>query len=95
MCEISEILKIEFEDSETFYVEAVAEDYKLVYAQTLYDPPEYGPAVVYTFINKSDIEDYVGEIGLKIPMEYPLDAVKEYIDEVSSILDWRPKEDDY
>lgn len=92
---ISEILKIEFEDDETIYVEAIAEDYRLVYPQTLYEPPEYGPAIVSAFISLSTINDYSGETGLRIPMEYPLDAVKEYLETIDYDLEWRMIEYDY
>lgn len=89
-----EILDISFEDSETVCVKAVAEDCKLVYAQTLYDPPEYGPGLVEGFVSLSDIQDYCSELGLKIPTEHPIDAVKEYLKAIDYDLDWRIITDD-
>jgi hypothetical protein len=92
---ITEILTISFEDSETVYVEAIAEDYALIHHQTLYDPPEYGPAKVSTFIKLDEIQDYQSDIGLKIPLEYPMDAVKEYMEAVDYDLNWIEIKDDY
>jgi len=44
------ILSIEsfHQDEEKFYVTAIVEDVALVYAQTYYDPAEYGPALCET-----------------------------------------------
>ncbi len=92
---ISEILKIEKVDDETVYVKAVAEDYTLVYHQTYLDPPEYGPAVVDSFISLEDISSYEGFMGLKIPTEYLQDSVKEYLEAIDYDLNWEKVEDDY
>lgn len=86
---IDKILDISFEDSETFYIKAVAEDCVLVHNQTLYDPSEYGPATVDAFISLTEVQDYVSEMGLKIPTEHPIDAVKEYLEAINYDLDWR------
>lgn len=91
---IDKILDISIEDPETFYIKAIAEDCVLVHNQTLYDPPEYGPAIVDAFVSLADIQDYSSELGLKIPTEYFIDSVKEYLNAIDYDLDWRIIEND-
>lgn len=86
---ITDIIEILLEDNETFYVKAYAEDCILKYNQTLYDPPEYGPALVDVFIPMSDISNYISETGLTIPMDYPIDACTEYLEAINYDLNWR------
>ncbi len=87
---ITEILEISKVDDETAYIKAVAEDFTLIYSQTLYDPAEYGPAIVDAHINLSDISDYEDpDTKLKIPTEYFQDSIKEYLKAIDYELDWR------
>jgi hypothetical protein len=92
---ISEILKIEKVDDETVYVKAVAEDFILTRPQTYEDPAEYGPATVYAFFDSLDISNYEGFCGMKIPTEYFIDSVKEYLEAIDYDLNWEKVEDDY
>jgi len=86
---ITEILEIKKVDDETAYIKAVAEDFTLIYNQTLYDPPEYGPAFVEAHLNLSDITDYENpDTKLKIPTEYFQDSVTEYLKAIDFDLNW-------
>lgn len=86
---ITEILEIKQVDDETAYIKAIAEDFTLIYEQTLYDPPEYGPTIVETHIDLSDITDYENpDTKLKIPTEYFKDSVIEYLKAIDFDLNW-------
>lgn len=86
---ITEILEITKVDDETAYIKAVAEDFTLIYEQTIYDPPEYGPAIVEAHLDLSDITDYENpDTKLRIPTEYLQDSVIEYLKAIDFDLDW-------
>ena len=86
---ITEILEISKVDDETAYIKAVAEDFILVHHQTLYDPPEYGPAIVDAHLYLSDLTDYENpDTKLKIPTEYFKDSVIEYLEAINFDLEW-------
>lgn len=91
-----EILEVSLEDSETAYVKAIVEDMVLTHRQTRFEPEEYGPAICCAFIDLSDVSEYVSDIGLRIHMEYPIEAVKEYLEAIDYDLEWEIiNEDDY
>lgn len=82
-----EILEIKTLDDATVYVQAVAEDFVLDRAPTLYDPPEYRPAIVETFIDLEDIRDY---------MECDVvsqDIISQYLECVDYDLNWKEVDD--
>lgn len=82
-----EILEIKTLDDATVYVQAVAEDFVLDRGPTLYDPPEYRPAIVETFIDLEDIRDY---------MECDVvsqDIISQYLECVDYDLDWKEVDD--
>jgi hypothetical protein len=65
-------------DGEYIHLEAYVDDAVIVYSQTYFDPPEYGPALCE---GKIYVPDYENQ---------PLteDVVKQLIE--SSCIDWRP-----
>lgn len=86
---ITEILEITKVDDETAYIKAVAEEFKLIHPQTLYDPPEYGPVIVEAHLDLSDITDYENpDTKLRIPTEYLQDSVIEYLKAIDFDLEW-------
>lgn len=82
-----EILEIKTLDDATVYVQAVVEDFVLDRGPTLYDPPEYRPAIVETFIDLEDIRDY---------MECDVvsqDIISQYLECVDYDLNWKEVDD--
>jgi hypothetical protein len=78
-----EILEIKNLDDATVYVQAIAEDFILDQAQTLYDPPDYRSAIVETFVDLETIRDY---------MECDIvsqDIISQYLECVDYDLDWK------
>lgn len=53
---IQSIESIFVDDCRTVYVSAVVDETVLTYAQTLYDPPEYGPALCEASFTLEDDE---------------------------------------
>jgi hypothetical protein len=88
-----EIINMYMEDDDNVYVEAIVEDKVLIRHSTYLEPEEYGPAKCFTFVHLSDVSEYESDIGLGIPIEYPLDGVREYLNCVK--VDWEVVDDDY
>jgi uncharacterized protein (UPF0305 family) len=75
------------------YVKAIAENSRLVYHQTQYDPPEYGDSYVEAFISILDLEDF---FDMDITEDTIIEElVEEYLKEINFDLDWRVIENDY
>jgi hypothetical protein len=74
------VLSIEsvIHDGEYFFVEAIVEDAVQVYAQTFYDPPEYGPALCSGRVYAPEYEN----------KEYSNEELMHLIDEWPP--EWRP-----
>lgn len=89
---ISEVVDLYQLKEKEIYVKAIAEDYKLIRHQTLYDPAEYGPAYVETYISKLDLESYYDQ---DIPESELETFAKQYLQELDYDLDWRVIENDY
>jgi hypothetical protein len=53
---ILSIDKISYDEDANVYVTAVVDDVVLTYSQTLYDPPEYGPALCEASFSLSEDE---------------------------------------
>ena len=86
-CEIMEILEIKMIDHETAYVEAILEDSVLVHHQTLYDPPEYGSATWYTYVNISDVLEDFTDIGSNVIVDDLEDSIIQYLENHNQ--DWK------
>jgi hypothetical protein len=82
-----EILEIKTLDDATVYVQAVAEDFILDWAPTLYDPPEYRSAIVETFIDLEDIRDYM---DCDVVSQ---DIISQYLESVNYDLNWKETEE--
>lgn len=81
-----QILEIKNLDNATVYVQAIADDFILDRAQTLYDPPEYRSAIVETFVDLENIRDY---------MECDIVSqgiISQYLERVDYDLDWKEVE---
>lgn len=82
-----QILEIKNLDNATVYVQAIADDFILDRAQTLYDPPEYRSAIVETFVDLENIRDY---------MECDIVSqgiISQYLERVDYDLDWKEVSD--
>lgn len=75
-----EILEVKMIDHETAYIEAVLEDSVLIHNQTLYDPPEYGPAPWYTYVNISDVIEDFTDIGSNITVNDLENSIIQYVE---------------
>jgi len=81
------ILEIKTLDDAAVYVQAVAEDFILDRAPTLYEPPEYRSAIVETFIDLGVIQDYM---DCDVVSQ---DTISQYLECVNYDLDWKEVED--
>lgn len=90
---ITEVVDIYPVPDRKVYVKAIAENSKVVYPQTLYDPPEYGEDYVEAFISILDLEDFY---DMDITEDTVIEnLVKEYLSEIDYELDWSVIERDY